>query len=458
MLRFGAVLSTLLLQASQSVALGLATGVTLAATLQAPAQAQSAEAVGRDAQAITVRIEGATQGSGVLVKREGSTYTVLTAWHVVAGHVPGEELDIETPDGKKYRLIEGSIQRIGAVDLSLIKFNSLSSYELAQIGDIESVLMGSTVYVAGFPLSSTAVPVHLLRFLNGQVIANANVAIPNGYQLLYSNPTLPGMSGGPVLASNGTLIGIHGLGEIDFRLTEQEGIAVKTGTNMAIPISYYQKSPQVGDNLFSGSSSKSADDYLVQSNFLLTEARLGRLGWEEIAPKILAFSNESIALRPSDKAYYHRALANRHLSNYVEAISDASKSIAINPLFAPAYVERGAAKEEMAKMSGWKDYLEAGLDDYDKAIEIDPYDDNALYYRGHARYDLGDYSGAESDLTRVLIISPQDIDSIIIRGDARLMLGNLRSACIDFGVAKEIDQDSYIDEFYSDFEIYSKCN
>ena len=42
------------------------------------------------AKAITVRIEGATQGSGVLVKREGNRYTVLTAWHVVSGNRPGK--------------------------------------------------------------------------------------------------------------------------------------------------------------------------------------------------------------------------------------------------------------------------------------------------------------------------------------------------------------------------------
>ena len=139
MLRFGAVLSALLLQSSQSVAFGLATGATLAAIVHAPAHAQSAEAVAKVAQAITVRIEGATQGSGVLVKREGSTYTVLTAWHVVAGHVRGEELDIETIDGKKYRLNAGSIQKIGKVDLASLTFNSSSSYDLAVIGDIKRV-------------------------------------------------------------------------------------------------------------------------------------------------------------------------------------------------------------------------------------------------------------------------------------------------------------------------------
>ena len=35
------------------------------------------------AKKITVRLEGATSGSGVLVKQEDNTFTVLTAWHVI---------------------------------------------------------------------------------------------------------------------------------------------------------------------------------------------------------------------------------------------------------------------------------------------------------------------------------------------------------------------------------------
>jgi len=85
----------------QPVMLGAALTTMVSAGTQQPAAAQSAEAVARIAQAITVRIEGATQGSGVLVKRDGNRYTVLTAWHVVSGQRPGEELDIYTSDGKR---------------------------------------------------------------------------------------------------------------------------------------------------------------------------------------------------------------------------------------------------------------------------------------------------------------------------------------------------------------------
>ena len=115
--------------------------------------------------------------------------------------------------------------------------------------------MGSQIYVSGFPLPSSAVPTRLLRFKSGLVEAIATVDIPSGYQLLYSNPTLPGMSGGAVLNAEGQLIGIHGLGETDSKMTEQEGVAVKTGTNQAVPIFYFGKFAEGTTATFSAPSS-----------------------------------------------------------------------------------------------------------------------------------------------------------------------------------------------------------
>lgn len=74
----------MLLPMIQPVALGGAL-TTLVSAAPQPVAAQTAEAVAKVAQVITVRIEGATQGSGVLVKLDDNRYTVLTAWHVVSG-------------------------------------------------------------------------------------------------------------------------------------------------------------------------------------------------------------------------------------------------------------------------------------------------------------------------------------------------------------------------------------
>jgi len=242
--------------------------------MQAPAaiaQTKIAESVARVAQSITVRIEGATQGSGVLVKRDGDRYTVLTAWHVVSGQRAGEELDVYTFDGQKHSVEQGSINRIGEVDLAVLTFASSGAYEVAAVGDVKSVTSGSSIYVSGFPLPTSAVPTRVFRFLKGDVIANETVSIPNGYQLLYSNPatTLPGMSGGAVLNVQGELVGIHGQGETDSQMSEQEGVAVKTGTNQGVPISYFLaskrlgRSPEIAGGQFPG---RSAASVLCASN------------------------------------------------------------------------------------------------------------------------------------------------------------------------------------------------
>ena len=55
--------------------LGIATATTVVVLHQGAAIAQNAAAVARIAKAITVRIEGSTQGSGVIVKKEGNRYT-----------------------------------------------------------------------------------------------------------------------------------------------------------------------------------------------------------------------------------------------------------------------------------------------------------------------------------------------------------------------------------------------
>ena len=138
-----ALFAALLLPVAQPLILGTAVTTGLLLAYPAPAQAQSAEAVAKVAEAITVRIEGATQGSGVLVKRDGNRYTVLTAWHVVSGQRPGEELDIYTPDGQRHKLEQGSIKRLGEVDMAVLSFSSPNSYEVAQVGDVKSMSMGS---------------------------------------------------------------------------------------------------------------------------------------------------------------------------------------------------------------------------------------------------------------------------------------------------------------------------
>ena len=382
MRRLPVLVAALLLPAAQPVLLSAAVSSAALLVAEAPAQAQSVEAVGRVAEAITVRIEGATQGSGVLVKRDGNRYTVLTAWHVVSGQRPGEELDVYTPDGKRHSVAQGSIQRLGAVDMAVLSFSSSGSYELANVGDVKSVSSGSSIYVSGFPLPTSAVPTRLFRFLKGDVIANATVAIPNGYQMLYSNPTLPGMSGGAVLNAQGQLVGIHGQGETDSNMSEQQGVAVKTGTNQAVPIAYYNQYSSGAAVIASSAQATTADDYLSKAKDLL-----GKKGSER---EVIRLASRVLTTRQSAEAYFYRAYAKTALGDKQGEIADYNQAIAINPQYADAYVNRGYAKHELGDKQG-------AIADYNQAIAINPQYADAYINRGIVHEVTGDLGRACRD-------------------------------------------------------------
>jgi len=424
MRRLPALAAALFLPAVQPILMGTALSTAPLLVSQGSAQAQSQEAVGKIAQAITVRIEGATQGSGVLVMRDGNRYTVLTAWHVVSDQRPGEELDIYTPDGQHHQLAQGSIRRLGKVDLAVLTFSSSTAYELARVGDVRSVSMGSPILVAGFPLPSSSVPTRLLRLIKGDVIANATVAIPDGYQLLYDNQTLPGVSGGAVLNAKGELVGIHGKAERADQVSESSGKAIATGTNQGVPISYY-KQYAVGEAVVASSvQATSPDDYLAQA-----KAFQGKKGREQ---EVIRLANQAMAVHQSAQAYFYRAYAKSDLGDKQGAIADYNHGLAIDPQYAMAYCNRGNAKDDLGDKQG-------AIFDYNKSIAVNPQFANAYNNRGNAKSDLGDKQGAIADYNQALAINPQFAIAYNNRGAAKSALGDKQGAIADYGQALAIN-------------------
>ena len=252
MRRLPALVAALLLPAAQPVLLSAAVSGAALLAAQAPVQAQSAEAVGRVAKAITVRIEGATQGSGVLVKREGNRYTVLTAWHVVSSQGPREELDVYTPDGKRHSVEQGSIKKVKQSDTATLSFASSASYLVPS--SATRLAPAEDIYIYGFPLDSPgSLGVSVARIIGNtdcqsqtagggllykiEIPKNAGkkeVGLKERYESSHKfivNPhldTRSGMSGGPILTKDGLLVGHHngGLG-----IASDSGVAIKMGLN-----------------------------------------------------------------------------------------------------------------------------------------------------------------------------------------------------------------------------------
>ena len=369
-----------LLSVGQPILLRTFTASTAAILFSAPkAQAKDASEIAEIAKAITVRIEGATQGSGVLVKKEGNSYTVLTSWHVLQDNLPGEEVAIITSDGKEHLWDSKSLQRLGKVDMAVITFTSKRNYQLAKIGDIKTVSMGNQIFVAGFPLPSYAVPISFLRFLEGKVIANARVDIPDGYQLLYSNPTLKGMSGGCVLDKQGTLVGIHGRAEQDDQISLSTGKFVATRTNMAVPITYYHQFVNGKKIVSATTESTTADDYLAESKAFLGEKVQKDLSInsssEKIKKKDKKYLKPSIDGSEEINFYFNRALDNEKLGRYKEAIQDYDLIVQMKISEKGYYYENALYSRAWLKIKNKKNHKGA-IEDIEKLIIMNPWDIN----------------------------------------------------------------------------------
>ena len=167
----------------------------------------------RRCRSATVRVVKAdSAGSGVIINRNGNVYSVLTNWHVVDSSNPL----ILTVDNEQHQLVQAP-QQIGNVDLALLQFYSEAEYPLVEI-ETKMPQQGETVYVAGFPLTDNesdklGFSNESFRLTQGKVSIIPAKALPQGYQLGYTNTTEMGMSGSPIFNAEGSLIAIHGRGK-----------------------------------------------------------------------------------------------------------------------------------------------------------------------------------------------------------------------------------------------------
>ena len=79
------------------------------------------------------------------------------------------------------------------------------------------------------------------------------------------------------------------------------------------------------------------------------------------------------------------------------------------------------------------------ISEYDRALEINPYDASAYLNRGVSYSKLGNFTQAISDSTRSLEIAPEDAEAYRNRGTAYAEKGDLSQAIIEYSRSLEID-------------------
>lgn len=226
---------------------GGAIAAAIVITMPQAAVALSGQQINDIAREVTVLISSGSggHGSGVIIAKDGNSYYVLTAHHVVDA---GDNYKIVTHDRGVYET--DRVKSLPGVDLAIVQFVSRKNYPIAELGSADPS-QGQIVFVSGWP-EPGATGQTIRQFTDGQISGFLDEPI-EGYQLVYTNITRGGMSGGPIFDSGGRVIAIHGLGDREQpeKLMETEGITqdaakriaslIKPGFNYGIPIDTYLK-------------------------------------------------------------------------------------------------------------------------------------------------------------------------------------------------------------------------
>ena len=140
---------------------------------------------------------------------------------------------------------------------------------------------------------------------------------------------------------------------------------------------------------------------------------------------VILINSQKVNAESSDY-YYNRGTKKHNRGDYYGAIEDYTKAIEINPRDADAFFNRAILKEEILK-----DYKGA-LSDYAQTIKINSKYADAYYNRGLLKVEiLKDNNGALFDFTQVININSKDADAYWNRSIVKENIGDLRGAVHD---------------------------
>ena len=437
-------------------------------------------------------------GSGVIVRRKGNVYSVLTAAHVVCNirnqFVDTEEFEVRTFDGFVHDSYNNSELNIKCppilngqkkmnstfcsasiskaypwpIDIAILEFKSSKEYIIAKrLSSIKRY--GKDVYVSGYSKSEDGN--FVMRESQGTVDIPASSINETckGYGLRYLAPTEIGMDGGGVWSKKGSLVGIHGYREV----SREDNLVLSRGSNgTGIHLPYWKQlidpfDPSKGFPEDLGKDNGKVDSSALISraksfiniartekinnnpNFIIEEASTPIL--EDLKRAEEIESNQPLIPALISQIYIRRYEDGSKQKFYLtEALKNINRAIKLqNPAFLSS---KDSYDGTFQKIRAYVHFLYGehinnqdsilsyryAIKNIDERLSLKP--DDVASWKDKAKYHFSakDFGGAYTSLIRASKLAPND-PSIFI--DMGIILGSNKEnykACRDFNRAAEL--------------------
>lgn len=377
---------------------------------------QTPEQRAKDATVLIVTGEadsGISNGSGFFVERD----KIATNIHVVAG----ARMVFAVGKTKVY-----NIEKVTGYDfdrdLVILKVEGKGNPL-----EISEAKINEPIFVVGYPGGTydvTKGKVHGIRNSDKQLRL-----VPEDFpENRVTSVVSTGNSGGPVLNSNGQVIGIAVSTVEDFSFASTS-MALKSLLNSDEEnLSDWQKKDPILASVYEmwGHNKLESHDYdlaieginkaipLYRSADAYTIRGQAKNTLKRYQEAIKDW-DDAIGLIPDNfTVYFLKGIANLKNDNYANAIQDFNKTLELNPDYAEAYRHRGIAKKRKPN----PDYAGA-VTDYTEAIKRNPKDARAYNNRGNVKLNRNDYDGAFDDYTEAIKRNPKHAYAYLNRGIAQ---------------------------------------
>lgn len=338
-------------------------------------------------------------GSGFIVDSEG---IVVTNYHVVQS---AEEVNVKLKDGTIYPAT-AVIHYDASQDICILKINA-ENLPAIPLGDSSSIAIGETIYCIGNPLGLE------YSFSDGMLSGMRDFQRLKWLQ--FTAPISPGNSGGPLINSQGEVIGV-----VTFQAATGQNLNFALAIDEIKP--FISQQPKMIFQEFVEKISQ-ADYYFMEGS---------RYTLQNDYNQAISCYQKAIEINPNFfLAYNNLGTAYTSLGQHQQAITCIQKAIEIDSNSAEAYTNLGSAYVSSGQHQQSISY-------YQKAIEINSNFSVAHYSLGTVYAFLGQHQQAITCLQKAIEIAPNFAFAYHSLGATFYLLGQYQEARKNLQKAKKL--------------------